>query len=50
MSDERRAALAGVLGVDAAVLAELHEQLGHGPQDGRMRGSTGPRMGSFSRG
>ena len=44
-ADERRAAVAELLGVDAEVLAELHEATGHGP-----RGPQMGRMGPHARG
>jgi len=44
-ADERRAAMAAVLGVDLDVLAELHDELGHG-----QRGPQGGRMGPHARG
>jgi len=45
---ERRAALAGVLGVDVNVLAELHAELHDGDRNG-PRGPQGGRMGPHAR-
>ena len=45
IAEERRAAMAEALGVDAEVLAGLHERAGHRAQDGPHDGRVGGRMG-----